>query len=211
MDTDRSMRSILVLVDPAKLSLAAAEDSALDAQLVGRLNGFDEGLLTTASVLANELRNGYPRGTVYWNEAAGRFLSGLAARHTSGRKEDAADMFTAVALKRVRDYIMAHLDEPLDVATLAAMCGRSQFHFSRVFVRSVRIPTQPATYSDLNPVGNQPFLVGPKGEIVGTDSASIAINAAEKRIKTSSLANVTFRHGDPYRATIWMRTARQSR
>jgi AraC family transcriptional regulator len=139
LDTDRSMRSILVLVDPAKLSLAAAEDSALDAQLIGRLNGFDEGLLTAARMLANELRNGYPRGTVYWNEAAGRFLSGLAARHTSGRKEDAADMFTAVTLKRVRDYIMAHLDEPLDVATLAAMCGRSQFHFSRVFARSVGV------------------------------------------------------------------------
>ena len=48
-------------------------------------------------------------------------------------------MFTAVTLKRVRDYIMAHLDEPLDVATLAAMCGRSQFHFSRVFARSVGV------------------------------------------------------------------------
>ena len=28
---------------------------------------------------------------------------------------------------------MAHLDEPVDVATLAAMTRRSQFHFSRVF------------------------------------------------------------------------------
>ena len=26
-------------------------------------------------------------------------------------------------------YSMAHLDEPIDVATLAGMCGRSQFHF----------------------------------------------------------------------------------
>jgi AraC family transcriptional regulator len=34
---------------------------------------------------------------------------------------------------------MAHLDEPLDVATLAAMCGRSQYHFSRVFSRSVGV------------------------------------------------------------------------
>jgi SAM-dependent methyltransferase len=45
-------------------------------------------------------------------------------------------------------------------------------------------------------------LVGPKGEIVGTDPASIAIDAAEKRIKTSSLANVTFRHGDPAAMTF---------
>jgi 2-polyprenyl-3-methyl-5-hydroxy-6-metoxy-1,4-benzoquinol methylase len=45
-------------------------------------------------------------------------------------------------------------------------------------------------------------LVGPKGEIVGTDSASIAIAAAEKRIKVSSLANVAFRHGDPAEMTF---------
>jgi protein-L-isoaspartate O-methyltransferase len=40
-------------------------------------------------------------------------------------------------------------------------------------------------------------LVGPTGEIVGTDSALTAIDAAEKRIQTSSLTNITFRHGDP--------------
>jgi 2-polyprenyl-3-methyl-5-hydroxy-6-metoxy-1,4-benzoquinol methylase len=40
-------------------------------------------------------------------------------------------------------------------------------------------------------------LVGPKGEIVGTDPAPTAIEPAEKRVKASSLANVTFRRGDP--------------
>jgi AraC family transcriptional regulator len=34
---------------------------------------------------------------------------------------------------------MAHLDEPIDVATLAHMTQRSQFHFSRVFRRSVGV------------------------------------------------------------------------
>jgi SAM-dependent methyltransferase len=40
-------------------------------------------------------------------------------------------------------------------------------------------------------------LVGPTGEIVGTDPARSAIDAAEKRVGASLLANVTFRHGDP--------------
>src|SRR5947209_4469612 len=39
-------------------------------------------------------------------------------------------------------------------------------------------------------------LVGPTGEVVGTDPALTAINTSEKRVKTASLANVTFRHGD---------------
>jgi SAM-dependent methyltransferase len=40
-------------------------------------------------------------------------------------------------------------------------------------------------------------LVGQGGEVVGTDPARIAIDAAEERVRSSSLANVTFRHGDP--------------
>jgi AraC family transcriptional regulator len=32
---------------------------------------------------------------------------------------------------------MTHLDEPIDVSTLAGIAGRSPFHFSRVFTRSV--------------------------------------------------------------------------
>jgi SAM-dependent methyltransferase len=40
-------------------------------------------------------------------------------------------------------------------------------------------------------------LVGPSGEVLETDPALIAIDAAEERVRSSSLANVTFRHGDP--------------
>jgi AraC family transcriptional regulator len=42
-------------------------------------------------------------------------------------------------LQRLRDYIMAHLDEPIEVAALAGIAGRSEFHFRRVFTRSVGI------------------------------------------------------------------------
>ena len=42
-------------------------------------------------------------------------------------------------LERLRDYVMAHLDEPIEVAALADLAGRSPYHFSRVFSRSVGI------------------------------------------------------------------------
>src|ERR1700737_436513 len=35
-------------------------------------------------------------------------------------------------LGRIRDYIMAHLEEPIEVATLAAIAGRSSFHFTHI-------------------------------------------------------------------------------
>jgi AraC family transcriptional regulator len=44
-----------------------------------------------------------------------------------------------ITLARLRDYVMAHLDEPIDVASLARVAGRSPFHFSRVFTRSVGV------------------------------------------------------------------------
>jgi AraC family transcriptional regulator len=63
-------------------------------------------------------------------------MSALVARYTSGPKPSDG-VLDAAMLGRLRDYLMAHLDEPIDVATLAHMTKRSQFHFSRVFRRSV--------------------------------------------------------------------------
>jgi ubiquinone/menaquinone biosynthesis C-methylase UbiE len=40
-------------------------------------------------------------------------------------------------------------------------------------------------------------LVGASGEVIGTDPAGTAIDAAEKRIRASGLGNVRFQHGDP--------------
>ena len=42
-------------------------------------------------------------------------------------------------LKRLDEFVAAHLDECLDVATLAKMANRSQFHFSRAFTRLVGV------------------------------------------------------------------------
>ena len=80
----------------------------------------------------------YPRGALFWNEAANRFVNTLVARHTSEPKPSDG-VLDAAMLGRLRDYLMAHLDEPIDVATLAHMTKRSQFHFSRVFHRSVGV------------------------------------------------------------------------
>jgi AraC family transcriptional regulator len=40
-------------------------------------------------------------------------------------------------LDRLKDYVVAHLDESIEVAALARIAGRSPFHFTRVFTRSV--------------------------------------------------------------------------
>jgi AraC family transcriptional regulator len=85
-DTDQDLSALLVAVRPDKFALAAAEDGRLEAELIDRLCGHDQTLLDLAGVLARESKEGYPRGTVFWNETAGQFVDTLAARHARGTK-----------------------------------------------------------------------------------------------------------------------------
>jgi AraC family transcriptional regulator len=126
-----------VAIDPGWFSLVAAEDSALDAQLIGCLFGYDQALLDLARTLALESTADYPNGPLFWNEVAGDFIDNLLARYISEVPTQVRGMLGKTVLERLRDYIIAHLDEPIQVAALASVAGRSPFHFSRVFTRSV--------------------------------------------------------------------------
>jgi len=139
VDADQSVAMIRVAIDPGQLALAAAEDSALEARLIGRLSGYDRALFESARTLALESADNYPNGPLYWSEVAGAFVDGLIARHTAGPEIRIRGTLGKDILERLKDYIVAHLDEPIDVAALAAVAGRSPFHFSRVFARSVGI------------------------------------------------------------------------
>jgi AraC family transcriptional regulator len=136
-ETDASIDSLLVAIKPGQLALAAAEDAALESQLHERLSGYDQQLFRTARALEAESADGYPNGPLFWSEAAGSFISGLIRGHTSIPVDRTRGMLGRHALQRIRDYILAHLAEPIEVAELAKLAGRSSFHFSRVFTRSV--------------------------------------------------------------------------
>jgi len=138
-DAEQDLASIVVAVRPDKFSLAASEDGMLEAQLCGRLCGHDQMLLDLARVLVSESKSGYPNGTVFWNETAGRFIDILAAFHAVGIRAQTKDLLNMDILKRIKEFVLEHLDEPLDVACLAKMTHRSQFHFSRAFTRSVGV------------------------------------------------------------------------
>ena len=138
-EAGQDLNVLFVAVRPDKFALAAAEHGALEAGLIGRLCGHDQTLLDLAELLARESREGYPQGTVFWNETAGRFINILATNHAIGTKAKTSGLLTTDILKRLKEFVFEHLDEPLDVATLAKMTNRSQFHFSRAFTRSVGV------------------------------------------------------------------------
>jgi len=138
-DTDQDLNALLVAVRPDKFALAAAEEGTLEAELNSRLCGHDQTLLDLARVLAREGKDGYPRGALFWNETAGQFADILATRYAMGTRAKRNAPLTADILKRLKEFVFERLNEPLDVATLARMTHRSQFHFSRAFTRSVGV------------------------------------------------------------------------
>ena len=113
---------------PVGSSLAAAENSALEARLIGCLFGDDQVLFDLARTLALESAASYPNGALFWSEVASGFIENLLARHTSKVPSRARGELGQTVLKRLRDYIVAHLDEPIEVAALANIAGRSPFH-----------------------------------------------------------------------------------
>jgi AraC family transcriptional regulator len=136
-DGEQTFDSVLVAVDPSRLALAAAEHSALEARPSGCLSGYDQALLDLAYDLVSESANNYRNGPLFWNDVANRFIDGLIARHTKEPQIRVRGTLGKHVLERLRDYIVAHLDEQIEVATLANMAGRSPFHFTRVFAQSV--------------------------------------------------------------------------
>jgi AraC family transcriptional regulator len=137
--TKQSLDIVLVAIDPDRFALAAAEDSALGARLIDRLSGSDQTLLDLACRMALEGAAGYPSGTFFWNETASMFIDRLIACHALGVDSTARGRLDKEMLNRLKDYVIGHIDEPIDVATLANLAGRSPFHFSRVFTRSVGV------------------------------------------------------------------------
>jgi AraC-like DNA-binding protein len=137
-DAGKNVDAIIVAINPAKFALAAAEDSTHEAQLIERLCGHDAGLLDLARILVAESADDYREGSLFWSEVASNFIDGLIARHTSECATRARGTLGKDVLKRLKDYVFAHIDEPIEVSTLASIAGRSQFHFSRVFTRICR-------------------------------------------------------------------------
>jgi AraC family transcriptional regulator len=136
-DTETSMDALVVAIEPGQFALAAAEDSALAARLEGRLSGHDQMLFDLTRTMTLEAGDGYPNGPLFWNEAANGFIGQLVAKYSSEGKIRVRGMLGKAVLERLQDYVLAHLEQPIEVETLAALAGRSSFHFTRVFTRSV--------------------------------------------------------------------------
>ena len=70
---------------------------------------------------------------------ATRFIEALITGHISDSESQARGTLGRDVLRRLKEYIVEHLDEAIEVSALAKIAGRSPFHFTRVFSRSVGV------------------------------------------------------------------------
>jgi AraC family transcriptional regulator len=137
-DLKQTVDTLMIVIDPSRLTLGA-DSYEVGAQLRARLSVHDNALFDLARTLALEGAADYPNGPHYWNEVANTFIDGLATRHTSGAGCAPRGMLSNTTLARIKAYILAHLDDPIETAALARIAGLSPFHFCRVFSRSIGV------------------------------------------------------------------------
>jgi AraC family transcriptional regulator len=137
VETETTFDALLVAVNPTQLAVAASEEYELDVELRERLSGYDQRLLYLAQTLWLEREHAYPNGPLFWNDAASDFVSALLSGHTSSRPRAGRANLGRNTLLKIREYVLAHLADPIEVNELAALAGRSPFHFSRTFARSI--------------------------------------------------------------------------
>ena len=137
VESDTDMDTLLLAIEPSRFTLAAAEDDAPQARLNERLSGYDVGLFAIAKRLIAETKAGYPNGPLFWSEISDELMSHLIDGHASLPTRLPRGSISTSALRRIRDHVAANLAEPIEVAALAELAGRSPFHFTRVFARSI--------------------------------------------------------------------------
>ena len=130
---------MVVAVKPGRLALAAADDMAVEAQLRERISGNDRTLLEIARRLAKESATGHVSGLRLWNDTANDFINRLVLAHTRVPDASPRGRLGLDALRKIRDYVHAHLSEPIEVNDLASLAGRSPFHFTRIFAQSIGV------------------------------------------------------------------------
>ena len=109
--------------DPARLAL------------IGR-SGFQDPLLTQIGLaLWRELEQDTPAGKLYAQTAAQMLAVHLLRHYTStaGEIEEVSQGLTRHQVKRVTDFMLAHLSQDLSLDVLARQIGFSPYHFARLF------------------------------------------------------------------------------
>ena len=113
--------------DPARLS-------------VERHLGFQDPLLSQIGfALWQELEQGSPAGKLYTQTAAQMLAIHLLRHYTAGGRvlKEPSQGLSHRQIRRVMDFVQAHLDQDISLEALAQQAGFSSYHFARLFRQTI--------------------------------------------------------------------------
>lgn len=138
----RPARSLLLRLTPSLWRDTLESAGTRASELAPAIHVRDPQVERIGWMMQAEDRDAYPGGRLFVDSLA----SALAARLLSlqSRRPPAAETraraLPAWRLRRVQEYIEAHLDEPLSLAELAAVAGYSASHFKALFKQATGLP-----------------------------------------------------------------------
>lgn len=140
----RPARSLLLRLTPSLLP-ATADAMGIgsrNADLAPSIHVRDPQIERIGWMMQAEDHDAYPGGRLFTDSLASALAARLLAlqsrKHSSNSKP--ARALPAWRLRRVLEYIEAHLDEDLSLAELAAVAGFSLSHFKPLFKQAVGMP-----------------------------------------------------------------------
>ena len=131
----------MILRFPPSLLQRTAEELGLDgarAGLTPRHQLRDPQIEHIAWALHADREAGHPVGPIYAESLGLALAAHLVARHRM--PQPPVHGLSKSQLRRVTDYVEAHLDQDLSLASLAEVAGISASHLKTLFKRSVGLP-----------------------------------------------------------------------
>jgi AraC family transcriptional regulator len=137
------LHALLVRLSPSLVAEAgeALKLRARSAELVPALHRRDPHIERIGWMLQAERDAGYPTGRLFSDSLAVALVARLLGLQSHAAAPPASRRaLPAWRLRRVLDYIEAHLDEDLSLAELAVVAGFSVSHFKSLFKQAVGVP-----------------------------------------------------------------------
>jgi len=127
------------------LDEVAAQGGCASAELLPRLGEQDPMLERLALGMRDALNDGGDddSSSIYVEHLSYAMASHLLRKHSSAGKqtpESGAGVLSKSRLAQVMDYIETHLERPLTLSELAAVCNLSPSHFARRFKATTQLP-----------------------------------------------------------------------
>lgn len=192
------IRVLHLYLQPSLLRRVAEEAADVDPdriELIPRFSESDPLIKELGKAVLTEMRDGAGDIQLYAEQAAQMLAVHLLRRHCS--EEATVDSVTGgippVRLRRVKDYIEAHLSDDISLEDLADVARMSKYHFSRQFKTSVgESPIQYVIGRRIEEgkrlLEQTDWLVSRVSQEVGYDSQSRFTTQFKRRIGTTPAA-----------------------